>query len=402
MDDSRQQQVLSDLVEFVRIPSRSNAEGGEEGRLQSLIAEKMGATGARVRTFEVDDLPDARSHPLFCGPQRDYRNRPTVIGELGPADAPALLVLAHSDTVPLYAPERWTVDPFAGVTRDGTLTGLGAGDDKWGLAVMLSAMRSVARRTVSLRKRIVFASTIDEENGVGNGVLLLHLAGVKAEAAMYLDGCDFELCIGNCGGSNFYLRPKQPLDRSAMDRHVIALERLAADLSTEREKRFEVHPMFRANRKRHASVGYATRTDSRGPFHLVFFYTLPKESRDVFCAELEKRIAQTLGNELALYATSYREPWFEPSCDDPENHFVRLVADTQRAVLGSEPCITTMPKQDAFVLRNHAIIPTVSFGIGRSDGPGAQHSPDETITLDSLWAAHALAQRVIERWLDGN
>ena len=42
------------------------------------------------------------------------------------------------DTVQVSRPDEWTVDPFAGERRDGAVWGLGASDDKWGLAVMLA------------------------------------------------------------------------------------------------------------------------------------------------------------------------------------------------------------------------------------------------------------------------
>ena len=74
----------------------------------------MRQAGARVRTFEADDMPEFRSHKICHGPNRQYKGRTTVIREVGPVDAPALLVLAHSDTVQINSPDDWTFDPFCG------------------------------------------------------------------------------------------------------------------------------------------------------------------------------------------------------------------------------------------------------------------------------------------------
>src|SRR5580700_4958266 len=214
--------LIERLRRFIRIPSRSSSSGGDEGVLQEVMAREMSGLGARVSVFEASDLPAFKTHFLCHGPDRNYQGRPTVIGEIGPVDAPALLVLAHSDTVQIFQPELWTVDPFSGELRDGSIYGLGASDDKWGLASILTMIQELQDSGINPQKKIIFASTIDEENGVGNGALLLHLRGVKAEAALYLDGINMEVNIGCCGGSNLYLEPLGPL----------SIDRLSADVAT--------------------------------------------------------------------------------------------------------------------------------------------------------------------------
>ena len=141
--EAYQKKLMDYLCQFIRIPSRSSASGGEEGDLQRAIAGYMRQLGARVRTFEAADLPDFQNHPLCHGPSRSYSNRPVVIGELGPPEGNALLILAHSDTVQIYQPELWTVDPYCGELRDGSIYGLGSSDDKWGLATMLVMMEAL-------------------------------------------------------------------------------------------------------------------------------------------------------------------------------------------------------------------------------------------------------------------
>jgi len=121
LDERYRDQYINDICRFIRIPSISDAQGGQEGPLQSLVAERMRTAGARVRTFDPTDVSGFLTHPLCYGPDRNYKNRPTVIGEIGPENAPALLVMAHSDTVPVIKPERWTFDPFLGEIRDGEI-----------------------------------------------------------------------------------------------------------------------------------------------------------------------------------------------------------------------------------------------------------------------------------------
>jgi len=389
-------QLIDDLCRLIRIPSRSSAAGGEEGTLQRIVAEEMRQLGARVRTFEPDDIPEFRGHPLCCGPERDYSDRPTVVGELGPAGAPALLVAAHSDTVSIFEPDEWTFDPFLGEVRDGFICGLGSNDDKWGTATMLTVMRALGDAGAPLTKRLIFASTIDEENGVGNGLLLLMLAGIEAEAALYLDGSDMNVCIGNSGGSNLYLRPKATLDQPTLDRHGELLKDACASLSTRRDALF-AREFFEGSPARSKSVMLHRRQDERGPFFLLAFYTVPGEGKEI-CRELEAAVAEALGDDAGQYDQSYREPWFEPSLLSRDAGLTPLVAQSMCELRGEEPRVTVVSKQDVFVLNNHAGIPTVSFGIARPGGRGAFHQPDESARVEDVWAGCQVAYDVVCCW----
>lgn len=391
--------LVRDLCEFVRIPSISTAAGGREGGAQRLMAQKMRRIGAQVRTFTVDDVPEFRNHPLAHGPERDYEDRPTVVGEMGPAGAPALLILAHSDTVDIFEPEKWTFDPFCGEVKDGKVLGRGAGDDKWGMAAMLVIMAALKSSGRNLKKRLIFATTVDEESGVSNGTLLLHLAGVKAEGALYLDGGERRVYIGNLGGSSVVLRPQKPIAPQLIEQHFSALSSACRDFSAQRAPLYD-RPCLRENSTREASALVHRRKDENGPFLTVSFYTLPGETRDAFYPQLEEMISKTLGGDLGLYSQSCREPWFEPALIPDDTPMVRHLLAAAREYSGIEPPVTTISKQDAFVLTNHAGIPTVSYGVSHYTGAGAFHGPDEYIDIEEAWEGCCIAHSAVSRWLE--
>ncbi|WP_204334026.1 M20/M25/M40 family metallo-hydrolase, partial [Klebsiella pneumoniae] len=54
-----------------------------------------------------------------------------------------VLLAAHADVVPVER-EKWTVEPFAGVEKDGFVYGRGAMDFNGGLAVFASAVMRLA------------------------------------------------------------------------------------------------------------------------------------------------------------------------------------------------------------------------------------------------------------------
>ncbi|HWI32429.1 MAG TPA: M20/M25/M40 family metallo-hydrolase [Microbacterium sp.] len=77
---------------------------------------------------------------------------------------PALVVHGHLDVVPAAA-EAWSVDPFAGVVRDGMLWGRGAVDMKNMNAMILTSVADILRADERPERDIVVVFFADEENG---------------------------------------------------------------------------------------------------------------------------------------------------------------------------------------------------------------------------------------------
>ena len=96
--------------------------------------------------------------------------RANLVADL-PADSDAkpLILLNHTDVVPVEA-DQWSVDPFAGVIRDGYLWGRGALDMKsMGILELLTVL-TLKRRGVRLRRPVRFLAVADEEAGSDYGV----------------------------------------------------------------------------------------------------------------------------------------------------------------------------------------------------------------------------------------
>ncbi|HET9201164.1 MAG TPA: M20/M25/M40 family metallo-hydrolase, partial [Dehalococcoidia bacterium] len=80
-----------------------------------------------------------------------------------------LVLLNHTDVVPVQE-EYWTVEPFAGLVRDGKVWGRGALDMK-GMAVMeLLAFVLLKRQGIELKRPVVFLAVADEEAGGARGI----------------------------------------------------------------------------------------------------------------------------------------------------------------------------------------------------------------------------------------
>lgn len=98
--------------------------------------------------------------------------RPNVRITLPAADrggtGPGLLILGHTDVVPVGDPAEWTTDPFGAEIRDGRIFGRGSTDMKGGLAAALVAMDALRRSGVDLSGPVYLDAVCDEEqNGIG-------------------------------------------------------------------------------------------------------------------------------------------------------------------------------------------------------------------------------------------
>lgn len=79
-------------------------------------------------------------------------------------ELPALVLHGHLDVVPAD-PANWSVDPFAGVVKDGMLWGRGAVDMKDMDAMILTATAELLRAGERPRRDTILAFFADEENG---------------------------------------------------------------------------------------------------------------------------------------------------------------------------------------------------------------------------------------------
>ena len=135
------------LVDLLRVNS-SNPPGRTQG-LADVLAPKFKALG-----FDVDVIPtpDSGKVHLIARLRGNGSKRP-------------VLLAAHGDVVGVER-EKWSVDPFAGVVRDGYVLGRGAIDFKGGMAVFARAVMMLAERKVKLDRDVIFLVEADEEGAL--------------------------------------------------------------------------------------------------------------------------------------------------------------------------------------------------------------------------------------------
>ena len=155
------------LAELVRI-NNSNPPGHEQ-QTAEFLASKFRPLG-----FEITIVPtpvEGKAH-FIARLKGDGTKKP-------------ILLAAHADTVGVER-EKWTLDPFGGVMKDGYVYGRGAIDFKGGLAVFAEAVLRIAREKVPLKRDIIFLSEADEEGAPFNTSWLAktHWAQMDCEFAL--------------------------------------------------------------------------------------------------------------------------------------------------------------------------------------------------------------------------
>jgi len=101
------------------------------------------------------------------------RGRGNVIARLrGSGKKRPILLMGHTDVVGVER-DKWTVDPFAAVVKDGYLYGRGASDNKDNVAVYLEVFLLLHRLKVPLDRDVIFLAQAGEEGTPSVGMNFL-------------------------------------------------------------------------------------------------------------------------------------------------------------------------------------------------------------------------------------
>jgi acetylornithine deacetylase/succinyl-diaminopimelate desuccinylase-like protein len=139
-------ELLQDLLR-----TRTVNPPGEEAAAAGILEAHLSAAGLKTKIL---NSPQGRS---------------SLIAHLeGPHDRPALVLLSHSDVVPVEE-EKWSRDPFGAEVAEGFIWGRGALDMK-SIAVMHAvAAAKLAGSKRALTREVILVMAADEEAGGGEG-----------------------------------------------------------------------------------------------------------------------------------------------------------------------------------------------------------------------------------------
>jgi len=135
-----------DLLRRLIACDSSNPPGGE-AQAAAVVEDALAGTGIECERVAKDP------------------ERPNLVARLrGRGTGPSLAFLGHLDVVPARR-EDWSVDPFAGIVRDGSVWGRGAVDMKSQVAATTVALAALARDGFRPNGDLMLILTADEEVG---------------------------------------------------------------------------------------------------------------------------------------------------------------------------------------------------------------------------------------------
>ena len=173
---AQEPEILRHYSALVQIDS-SNPPGNETA-VVTYIKKVFDAEGIPSQVFALEP---ARANLVARIP----RNNPN--GSKRP-----ILIMAHTDVVGVQR-EKWPVDPFGAIRKDGYIWGRGTVDDKDKLAANLMLMLLLKRTGAKLDRDVIFLAESGEEGTTKPGIEFM--------ANQHFDQIDAEFCLTEGGGA---------------------------------------------------------------------------------------------------------------------------------------------------------------------------------------------------------
>lgn len=402
-------QELVDLTRaLVRIPT-VNPPGEAYGACCELLGERLRRRGFAVRYLRALGTPgDSDRHPRLN----------VLARREGGLPGPCVHLNGHIDVV--EAGRGWTVEPFAGVVRDGKVLGRGSCDMKGGIASAVVAVETLLELEPDLPGAIEISGTADEESGGYGGVAWLAGQGFfsrpRVDHVIIPEPLNVDrVCIGHRGvwwaevttfgriahGSMPFLGDcavrHMGAFLAALERELwprLAARRTAMPVVPEgaRASTLNVNAIHGGQPEGHDGLPSPCVPDTcRIVLDRRF---LVEESLDTVRGEV-REILGRLARERPGFRYDLRELFaVEPVMVDPALPVPSRIAQAIRTVLGREPAFVCSPGtyDQKHVARIGKLEDCVAYGPGILD---LAHQPDEFVLIDDLvTAAQVLAVAV--------
>ena len=156
--DARRDELVELTRELIRFPT-INPPGEAYRPCAEFIGQRLKAKGFEVEYVHAVGTP---------GDEARYPRINVIARREGAGPGPTVHFNSHIDVVQSGA--AWTMDPFAGIVKDGKVYGRGACDMKGGLAASIIAVEALIDSMPRFPGALEISGTVDEESGGYGGV----------------------------------------------------------------------------------------------------------------------------------------------------------------------------------------------------------------------------------------
>jgi succinyl-diaminopimelate desuccinylase len=327
--------------------------------------------------------------------QEFAEGRTSVIARAGGSQAkPPLVLTGHLDVVPLGA-RKWSREPFAGETDGDRLYGRGSSDMKAGVAAMLIAARTFARKLEGT-PGITLVLTSGEEGGCIGSKHLASLPGVMGRAGAMVVGeptSNYPL-VGHKGSIKFHATFRGVSAHGSMPHLGVNAVYAAARAVSQLEN-------FSFGAKPHPVMGEPTL--NVGTFEGGSGVNLVPDSARIGVdirtvpgmdhAALLARLRAIVGEDAELDVFSdLNAVWTAPDAE-----WVQRVFEICKPVIGEAPQARTAPYMTdaANLLKVYHGAPTVVLGPGEA---AMAHQTDEWCSVERIRQSVELYEAIIRDW----
>jgi acetylornithine deacetylase len=229
---------------------------GQEHAIQDFVFRTWKARGYTMERFAMDREAIER-HPGGSKFSDDHSEAPIVVGIHRPREETgrSLILQAHVDVVPTGPTDMWTHPPFDPVIEGDWLYGRGGADMKVGHAANLFALDALKRIGLQPAATVYLQSVVEEES-TGNGALMTHLRGYRADAALIPEPEEEMLVRANTGVLWFQIEVRgQPVHVREMGAGANAIDAIYRVISNLRklEERWNGQKTGRVNFEKEAN-----------------------------------------------------------------------------------------------------------------------------------------------------
>jgi acetylornithine deacetylase/succinyl-diaminopimelate desuccinylase-like protein len=404
--------VLEIEQALLKIPSSAF----EEQMIADHLAERMNDIGLDVTMMEV-------VHPFDPA----ITSRQPVGVWRGTGGGPSLMLNGHMD--PGVEMPGWSVDPYGAKFEDGWVWGMGAHDDKGGIAAAFCGLEAVIRAGRRLKGDVLLCPVIAHKLG-GAGTRALLRAGVRADLCINMEHSNntiANVCVGivmvrirveapelffrySAEAKAAYWNPIEQLGE--------VVRRIGPSLDPIPQgswMNFVAHPQlpgfpthtFDTFHKEHYYQKNFTGLHSKQAELLLQFRTVPGQTMAGLRADLSallegiKRDHPAFNYSFELPASGTEDGWCQEPMDcAPEHALVQALAAGQTLASGGAAVVGGWGRLgnvgDGNIIAAHGI-PTVQYGPGDIRIYKEWPTADERVLLsDLIIAARAVAHATVE------
>lgn len=402
------EEMVAFATALIRIPT-INPPGEAYEACARLIGDRLAACHFDVEYHVAEGRPE---HTRSCP-------RINVVGlRRGRALRPTVHLNGHFDVVP--AGDGWTLDPFAGVVKDGRVYGRGACDMKSGIAAAVYAAEAIRHAGIELRGSVEISGTVDEESGGFAGVAWLaehgRLSADRQDYVIIPEPLNVDrVCIGHRGVYWFELTTRgrtghgsMPfLGVSAIEHMGVILDRIRRELLPALASRTTAVPVVPEG-ARHATLningilggqavdGIQTPCIADTCRTIIDRRFLVEEGFEATKAEIERLLLRVAADVPELVYELHDLMVVHPVRTPEGSPLVTTLEHAVQRVLGRAATLVASPGtyDHKHIARIAGISNCVAYGPGLLE---VAHQPDEWCSIDDLVnATKVLALSILE------